>query len=76
MFKASKVTTKYQATIPKEIRTKLNLKAGDYIVFEEKDDQIVISKVKNVDWQYLKSVSPTLEEEWLSEADEQAYADL
>lgn len=76
MFKTSKVTTKYQATIPKEIRIKLNLKAGDYVVFEEKDDEIVISKVKNVDWQYLKSVSPTLEEEWLSEADEQAYADL
>jgi len=76
MRQSSKVTTKYQATIPKEIRAKLNLEAGDYLLFEDKNDEIVISKVKNIDWQYLKSVSSTLEAEWLSEADEEAYGDL
>jgi antitoxin PrlF len=76
MHQSSKVTTKYQATIPKEIRTKLDLKAGDYVLFEDKSDEIVISKVKNVDWQYLKAISSSLEAEWLSEADEEAYGDL
>lgn len=76
MHQSSKVTTKYQATIPKEIRAKLDLKAGDYVMFEERNDEIVISKVTSIDWQYLKSVSPTLEAEWLSEADEKAYGDL
>ena len=76
MHQSSKVTAKYQATIPKEIRAKLDLEAGDYLLFEDKNDQIVISKVKSVDWQYLKSVSSSLEAEWLSEADEEAYGDL
>ena len=76
MYQSSKVTAKYQATIPKEIRAKLDLHAGDYLLFEDKNDQIVISKAKNVEWQYLKSVSSTLEAEWLSEADEEAYGDL
>ena len=76
MHQSSKVTAKYQATIPKEIRAKLDLKAGDYLVFEDKNDEIIISKVKSTDWQYLKSISSTLEAEWLSEADEEAYGDL
>jgi len=50
MHQSSKVTTKYQATIPKEIRAKLHLEAGDYLLFEDKNDEIVISKVKSVDF--------------------------
>lgn len=75
-MQTSKVTSKYQATIPKEIRAKLNLKAGDKILFNEVDGQITITKVEPIDWQYLKSISPTLEPEWLSDADEEAYGDL
>ena len=76
MHHSSKVTTKYQTTIPKEIRAKLDLKAGDYVLFEDRNDEIIIRKVTSVDWQYLKSVSPTLEAEWLSVADEKAYGNL
>ena len=76
MHHSSKVTTKYQTTIPKEIRAKLDLKAGDYVLFEDRNDEIIIRKVTSVDWQYLKSVSPTLEAEWLSAADEKAYGNL
>ena len=72
----SKVTSKYQATIPKEIRAKLNIQAGDRIIFNEIDGQITLAKVEPIDWQYLKSISPTLEAEWLSDADEEAYGDL
>ena len=76
MSKLSKLTTKYQATIPKEVREKLGLKAGDRLMFVEKDGEMTIKKVEGVDWQYLQAVSPTLEPEWLSEEDERAYADL
>ena len=75
-MQTSKVTSKYQATILQEIRAKLNLKAGDRIVFDEVNGQITIAKVEPIDWQYLKSISPTLESEWLSDADEEAYGDL
>ena len=76
MNQLSKLTTKYQATIPKEVRTKLGLKAGDRLMFVEKDGEMTIKKVEGVDWQYLQAVSPTLQPEWLSEEDERAYADL
>lgn len=76
MSKLSKLTAKYQATIPKEVRTKLGLEAGDRVMFVEKDGEMIIKKVEGVDWQYLQAVSPTLEPEWLSDEDEQAYADL
>ena len=76
MNKPSKLTSEYQATIPKDIRTKLGLEAGDYVMFHDRDGEITITKVENIDWQYLKAVSSTLEAEWLSDADAEAYADL
>ena len=72
----SKLTTKHQATIPKQVRNKLALQAGDYIQFQERDGQVVLTKVERVDREYLGAVGMTLESEWLSEADEAAYADL
>ena len=72
----SKLTTKHQATIPKQIRNKLALQAGDYIQFQERDGQVIVTKVERVDREYLSAVEMTLESEWLSEADETAYADL
>lgn len=40
----SSVTQKFQVTLTKPVREKLNLKAGDRIVFVEKDGEIVIRK--------------------------------
>jgi antitoxin PrlF len=72
----SKLTAKHQATIPKSIRTMLNLQAGDYVQFQEQNGQIILTKVEGVDHDYLKAVGATLESEWLSTADEKAYADF
>ena len=71
----SKLTTKYQATIPQKVRQELNLKAGDRVAFIIEDGQITIQKASAVDWEYLNAVSDTLGE-WSSEADEEAYGDL
>ena len=44
--------------------------------FQERDGQVILTKVERVDREYLGAVGMTLESEWLSEADEAAYADL
>ena len=71
----SKVTQKYQATIPQAVRNKLALEKGDRVIFEIEDEQVVLKKLSPIDWEYLESVSATLSE-WSSEADEEAYSDL
>jgi antitoxin PrlF len=69
----SKLTPKFQATIPRNIRSLLDLKAGDTIVFEiTKDKQIIIKKAKPLDHAYLKMVEATLDE-WSSVYDEEDY---
>ena len=71
----SKLTSKYQATIPAAVRESLQLQAGDTVAFEIEGDQVVVRKSQPADLGYLKGVEETLSE-WGSEADEQAYADL
>ncbi len=71
----SKVTQKYQATIPQAVRKKLGIEKGDRVTFEIEDEKVVLKKVSSVDWEYLESVSATLSE-WSSDADDEAYRDL
>ena len=71
----SKVTQKYQATIPKAVREKLAIGQGDHIAFEIEEEKVILTKISSPDWEYLESVSATLSE-WSSEADEEAYSDL
>ena len=71
----SKVTQKYQATIPQVVREKLEIAKGDRVIFEIEDEKVVLKKLSPVDWEYLESVSATLGE-WSSVADEEAYRDL
>ena len=70
----SKVTSKFQTTIPKKIREKLDIHSNDTIVFEIEDDHTIIRKVNVVDTGYLKAMESTLEE-WNSEEDS-VYDDL
>jgi antitoxin PrlF len=73
---ASKVTSKYQTTIPKEIRKHLHIKRGDQIMYELfSDDTVVLRKTSPLDIEYLRAVSKTLSE-WNSDEDENAYKDL
>ena len=72
----SKLTSKYQATIPKDVRKILKIKAGDRVVFEILGDKrVVIRKLPSLDVEYLQALSPTLGE-WNSEEDEEAFRDL
>jgi antitoxin PrlF len=75
-MRSSKITVKYQTTIPKEIRKILKVRAGDQIVFEVLPKKtVVIRKARAFDAAYAKALRSTLSE-WESEADEKAYRDL
>jgi AbrB family looped-hinge helix DNA binding protein len=71
----SKLTKKYQATVPEPVRKKLNLNAGDVIAFEIEDDTIRLRKARPVDIEFNNALIPTLSE-WDSQNDEEAYSDL
>ncbi len=72
---ASKLTKKYQATIPESVRRVLQLKAGDTIAFEIEGDEIYLRKVNPTDVAFHQSLQATLTE-WASKADDEAYRDL
>jgi antitoxin PrlF len=72
----SKLTSKYQATIPKKIGDALRLKAGDSITFQVlKNGTVIIKKSKSFDKEYLEILNNTLNE-WASKYDEEDYQHL
>ena len=59
----SKLTSKFQATIPNEVRKTLKIRAGDRIVFEiMPDNRIVIRKSTPIDFEYVRALEATAEE--------------
>jgi antitoxin PrlF len=71
----SKLTSKYQATIPEPVRKALHLGAGDSVVFEVTDSEIRLRKAVQRDLIFAAALEGTLEE-WNSDADDEAYRDL
>lgn len=74
-MQVSKVTSKFQATIPLEIRNFLKLYKGDGVGFDIEDNKVVIKRVPPKDIAYLKSVELTLSE-WNSEEDDELFRHL
>jgi len=75
MSETSRLTSKYQATIPERVRKALRLHAGDIVVYEIDDGKVSLRKGTPVDAAFSQALEGTLEE-WLGEADEEAYGDL
>ena len=48
MQQISRITTKGQVTIPKSLRNKMNLKAGDQVLFIDKGDDVVLKSAKTL----------------------------
>lgn len=71
----SKLTKKYQATVPEAVRKKLKLSAGDSIAFEIENNNIRLRKATPIDLEFSAALVPTLSE-WESQNDEEAYNDL
>ena len=68
----SKLTSKSQTTIPQPVRLALGLEPGDEISYRIDEDHVVLTKARSI-----KRDDPFKTfQEWDSEADRQAYADL
>jgi antitoxin PrlF len=68
----SKLTSKAQTTIPQPIRAALHLKEGDTIAYAIAGEKVILSRAPTqpVDDPFANF------DEWNSEADRRAYADL
>jgi antitoxin PrlF len=71
----SKLTKKYQATIPEPVRRILHLEAGDAVAFDIEENGVHLRKSRPIDLAFAQSLEGTLTE-WASDADEEAYCDL
>ena len=71
----SKLTSKAQTTLPKEVRQALSLRPGDHITYVVKGDMAELRKAPPLDLEYLRAVESTLSE-WSSPEDAEAYDDL
>ena len=67
----SKVTSRSQTVIPREIREKLNVGPGDTLAYIETDEGILIEKARILEDDPFATFS-----EWAIEADDKAYAYL
>jgi AbrB family looped-hinge helix DNA binding protein len=75
MVALSKVTTKYQATIPAEIREFLGVRQGDTVAYAIVDGEVRLARATPLDLAYHGAVAATLTE-WDSKADDDAYQAL
>ena len=76
MSAVSKITAKWQTTVPRQVRAALQSKPGDLLAWEVNvDGRVVVRRVLPVDVEYLRAVEGTMTE-WSTAEDEAAYRDL
>ena len=68
----SKLTSKAQTTIPAPVRTALRLREGDELIYSIEGDRVILTKADRVS---LDDPFATFDE-WSSEDDRRAYAEL
>ena len=71
----STLTSKYQATIPRQVRETLQLGAGDRIEFLIERGAVRVRKAPHIADE-LNALEATLAPEWNSDDDDEAYANL
>ncbi len=72
----SRLTGKYQATIPAPVRAALCLTKGDAVLFTVDDEgQVTLTKAVPLDAVWVSALSATMEE-WESPEDEEAFGGL
>ena len=73
---ASKLTSKYQTTVPTAVRAALGLQKGDTMTFEIGEDGVItVRKAVVLDLPFATALEPLLSE-WDSADDEEAYSGL
>ncbi len=58
----AKVTSKYQATIPLEVRQLLGIKGGEAVTYEIEHGEVKLHRATPMDLAYASAVSATLTE--------------
>lgn len=71
----SKVTSKGQITLPKEVRQALGISTGDRIAYRTKDNVVILRKVEPFNAVWHAALSSTMEE-WNSPENDEAWHDL
>lgn len=71
----SKVSSKGQVTIPKQVREAIGIEYGDIVAYEIKDGVVTLKRGDAFDAAYYAAISKTLTE-WTSPEDEEAFSDL
>lgn len=76
MAAISKITSRGQTTVPREVRQALKSKPGDLLAWEiDAAGAVAVRRVAPFDAAYLKAVEATLNE-WNTAEDQAAYGDL
>lgn len=74
-MQTSKLSSKSQVTLPKEVRAALKLHAGDVIAYQIEGDVVSLRRVEPFDAAFHQALNTTLDE-WSSDEDEEAFRDL
>ena len=72
---ASRLSSKGQVTIPKQVRQALGARPGDTLLYEVEGTLVRLRRAEPFDKAFHAALSSTLDE-WTSEEDEQAFHDL
>ena len=75
MLHTSKLTSKFQATVPTPVRRALRLEAGDLIGFEVEGGQVRLRRATPLDLAFAQALEGTLGE-WSSARDDEAFKSL
>lgn len=75
MLHTSKLTSKFQATVPTPVRKALQLKAGDVVGFEIEGNEVKLRRATPLDLAFAQALEGTLDE-WSSKKDDEAFKDL
>lgn len=71
----SRLTGKYQATVPAGVRRRLGVGAGDRLAWVVEGDSVVLRRATAKDQDFAAALSATLGE-WATTEDEAAWRDL
>jgi bifunctional DNA-binding transcriptional regulator/antitoxin component of YhaV-PrlF toxin-antitoxin module len=74
-MQTSKLSSKSQVTLPKEVRAALRAQPGDVIAYEIAGDVVSLKRVEPFDAAFHQALNATLDE-WSSDEDEEAFRDL
>jgi antitoxin PrlF len=68
----SKLTSKARTTIPQPVRAALRVREGDVLAYTIENDRVILTKAS----QAVRNDPFAAFDEWASENDQRAYADL